>query len=135
MKLEKSNNSLSVANKSLKKDLRDTLKKKDEEIEKMACKLKELVEFKAAKDYEAREAQKQQKKLAKKRKKEVEINAVVELKRLSKIKQEELSTNPPINEKSDLIDAYDSTTAESEEANLEKLKAFPLLCIALRNSI
>ena len=112
------------------------MKEKDEEIEKMAWKLKELVEFKAAKDNEAREAKKQEKKLAKKRKKEAEINAVVELKRLSKIKQEELSTNPPINEKSDLVDAYDSTTAESEEANLEELKkAFPLLCIALRNFI
>ena len=39
------------------------MKEKDEEIEKMACKLEELVEFKAAKDYEAREAKKRHKKL------------------------------------------------------------------------
>ena len=105
--LEKPNNSLSVANKSLKKDLRDTQKKKDEEIKKLTCKLKELVEFKA------REAKKQEKKLSKKRKKEAEIYAVAELKRLCKIKQEELSTNLPINEEFDLVDACDSTTAES----------------------
>ena len=85
MKLEKSNNSLSVANKSLKKVLRDTLKKKDEEIETMACKLKELVEFKAAKDYEAREAQKQQQKLAKKRKKEAGKMLLLNLKGSAKL--------------------------------------------------
>ena len=78
-------------------------------------------EFKAANDNEAREAKKQEKKLSKKRKKEAEINAVAKLKRLCKINQEEIGTNLPINKKFDLVDACDSTTAESEEPNLEKL--------------